>query len=117
MSGEICGDNRFEVIEAAKQALLKTTNIESSPDEMKCLDGFLFRCWQMGWLSKYDETCANDKVRKRMRESLQKVKDAIETDVLYAPGNSPTYEQSEKVRVVYNEVCQTLEELGEEAKT
>lgn len=29
-------------------------NIESSPEEMKVLDSFLFRCWQMGWLSKYD---------------------------------------------------------------
>ena len=45
-----CGDNRFEIIENAKKKLLEDTNISSSPDEMKVLDSFLFRCWQMGWL-------------------------------------------------------------------
>ena len=48
--GEACGDNRFEIIEAAKKKLLESTNIESSPDEMKVLDSFLFRLWQMRWL-------------------------------------------------------------------
>lgn len=48
--GEACGDNRFEIIEAAKKKLLESTNIESSPDEMKVLDRFLFRLWQMRWL-------------------------------------------------------------------
>ena len=52
---EICTDNRFDVIAKAKQALLDSTNIETSPDEMKVLDDFLFRCWQMGWLDKYEE--------------------------------------------------------------
>lgn len=47
--------NEFEIIAKAKQALLDSTNIESSPDEMKVLDDFLFRCWQMGWLDKYKE--------------------------------------------------------------
>lgn len=50
-----CGDNRFKVIEKAKEALLESTNIESSPEEMAVLDNFLFRCWQMGWLNKYEE--------------------------------------------------------------
>lgn len=49
-----CGDNRFEIIEKAKQDLLESTNISSSEDEIKVLDSFLFRCWQMGWLNKYD---------------------------------------------------------------
>lgn len=53
---EICGDNRFEVIEKAKQHLLDSTNIGTAPDEMAVLDNFLFRCWQMGWLDKYDDT-------------------------------------------------------------
>ena len=52
---DLCTDNRFEVISKAKQALLDSTNIESSPDEMKVLNNFLFRCWQMGWLDKYEE--------------------------------------------------------------
>lgn len=52
----ICNDNRFEVIQKAKEDLIKSTNIESSVNEMKVLDDFLFRCWQMGWLDRYDET-------------------------------------------------------------
>ena len=50
---DICGDNRFEVIDKAKKDILGSTNIGDSPDEMKVLDTFLFRCWQMGWLEKY----------------------------------------------------------------
>ena len=54
MTYEICGDNRFEIIEKAKRSLIESTNIETSEDEMKVIDDFLFRCWQMGWLDKYD---------------------------------------------------------------
>ena len=50
---EMCGDNRFEIIEKAKKHILEATNIETSPDEMKVLDNILFRCWQMGWLEQY----------------------------------------------------------------
>ena len=49
------GDNRFEIINKAKKDLIESTNIEMSPGEMKVLDDFLFRCWQMGWLRKYEE--------------------------------------------------------------
>ena len=52
---EQCGDNRFEVIEKAKNHLLSSTNIESRKEEMKVLDNFLFRCWQMGWLKQYED--------------------------------------------------------------
>ena len=52
---DVCGDNRFTIIERAKEDILQSTNIESSKDEMKVLDNFLFRCWQMGWLDKYDK--------------------------------------------------------------
>ena len=52
---ELCTDNRFEVIAKAKAALLDSTNIESSPEEMAVLNNFLFRCWQMGWLDRYAE--------------------------------------------------------------
>lgn len=51
----MAGDNRFEIIAKAKQAILEGTNIDTSEDEMKVLDNFLFRCWQMGWLDKYDD--------------------------------------------------------------
>lgn len=55
--GAVCCDNRFEVIAKAKEDLLNSTNIHTSEEEMKALDSFLFRCWQMGWLTKYDEGC------------------------------------------------------------
>lgn len=49
------GDKRFEIIAKAKEDLIRWTNIEASEDEMKVLDSFLFRCWQMGWLDRYEE--------------------------------------------------------------
>ena len=52
--GDVCNDNRFEIIEKAKEDILKNTNIHSREDEMKVLDPFLFRCWQMGWLNRYN---------------------------------------------------------------
>lgn len=53
MGGDVCGDDRFEIIEQAKKALLESTNIKNSPNEMRVLDSFLFRCWQMGWLDGF----------------------------------------------------------------
>ena len=50
---EVCTDDRFEIIDRAKHDLLECTNIDTSPDEMKVLDNFLFRCWQMGWIDGY----------------------------------------------------------------
>lgn len=50
MGGEICTDNRFEIIAAYKKKLIEGTNIESRPDEMAVIDNILFRFWQMGWL-------------------------------------------------------------------
>ena len=49
-----CGDNRFDIIQKAKDDLLEATNIAGSQDEMKVLDSVLFRAWQMvhsrcGW--------------------------------------------------------------------
>lgn len=49
----LCDDNRTATIEAAKMAIIKGTNIEDSPEEMKVLNSFLLRCWQMGWLDRY----------------------------------------------------------------
>ena len=53
--GDMCGDNRFTIIKRAKEDIIQSTNIESHEDEMKVLDSFLFRCWQMGWLDKYNK--------------------------------------------------------------
>ena len=52
--GEICADNRFEIIQRAKEDLINSTNIETSLKEMEVLNNFLFRCWQMGWLKQYE---------------------------------------------------------------
>lgn len=52
---EMCGDNRFEIIKKARKHILDATNIDTSPKEMEVLDTFLYRCWQMGWLERYDE--------------------------------------------------------------
>ena len=49
-----CGDNRFEIIQKAKDDIIQATNIQGSPDEMEVLDSILFRAWQMGWLDKYE---------------------------------------------------------------
>ena len=51
-----CCDNRFEIIAKAKEALLNETNIARDETEMSVIDNILFRCWQMGWLDKYDDT-------------------------------------------------------------
>lgn len=51
---DICGDNRFELIEKYKQKLLDATNIEDSPEEMAAIDNVLFRLWQIGWLEKLE---------------------------------------------------------------
>lgn len=71
---DVCGDNRFEIIEKAKKALIDSTNIGQSWDEMEVLDDFLFRCWQMGWLDKYDTTkyisekeCGDCDIWKRLK--------------------------------------------------
>ena len=61
MSGmDVCSDNRFELIAKARDALLESTNIEDSPDEMAVLDSILFRCWQMGWLDRLDVVRCRD---------------------------------------------------------
>ena len=67
---EICGDNRFEIIEKAKEDLIRSTNIESSPDEMAVLDSILFRAWQKGWLDKYEPD-----YKERMKKEYWQLKD------------------------------------------
>lgn len=48
----ISGDNRFEIIEKAKEKLLNATNIEDSKEEMKVLTNILFRMWQVGLINE-----------------------------------------------------------------
>ena len=65
-----CGDNRFEIIQKAKDHLVASTNIESSPEEMAVLDNILFRAWQMGWLEKYEPD-----YKERMKKEYWQFKD------------------------------------------
>ena len=65
-----CGDNRFEIIKKAKDHLVASTNIESSPEEMAVLDNILFRAWQMGWLEKYEPD-----YKERMKKEYWQLKD------------------------------------------
>ena len=103
------------VIAAAKKHLVKVlplldaTKIDGDPIEKKSIDAFLFRCWQLGLLRDFDKTQPKyDEIRK----ALCVVKDAFETDVIWAPGASPTYKQVEKVRKVYKAVCDALGKKG-----
>lgn len=71
--GGMCGDNRFEIIQKAKEEILADTNIASSPKEMEVLGSLLFRCWQMGWLDKYDANKPKtnaDRIREMSDEEL-----------------------------------------------
>lgn len=52
---DICNDDRFEMIKWIKERLVKGTNIEGSPEEMKVIDSILFRFWQLGWLTLIDK--------------------------------------------------------------
>ena len=65
-----CGDNRLEIIQKAKEDLIKSTNIDSSPEEIAVLDNILFRAWQMGWLDKYEPD-----YKERMKKEYWQLKD------------------------------------------
>ena len=65
-----CGDNRFEIIEKAKEDLLRSTNIKNIPAEMDVADSFLFMAWQMGWLDKYEPD-----YKERMKREYWQMKD------------------------------------------
>ena len=74
----ICGDNRFEIIEKAKEMLLNATNIEDSKEEMKVLTNILFRMWQVGLineekLDKLNETVADALICIEQLEDLELV--------------------------------------------
>ena len=76
MSYDICGDNRFELIEKYKKKLIEATNIEDSPEEMKVLNDIFFRLWQMGWLDRLEK---KSEEIDRLREMLDKKGEWIES--------------------------------------
>lgn len=65
--GQMCDDNRFELIDKYKQKLIKATNIETAKDEMKVIDSILFRFWQMGWLDILEENGAIKETEENRR--------------------------------------------------
>lgn len=74
----ISGDNRFEIIEKAKEKLLNATNIEDSKEEMKVLTNILFRMWQAGLIN--EEKLEINKLQKEnsIEEDITRVKQRIE---------------------------------------
>ena len=110
LCNEGSGANGKAVIAAARKhivnvlPLLDATKVDGTTKK-ECLDSFLFRCWQLGLLRDFDKTQPK---YDEMRKALCIVKDAFETDVIYAPGESPTYEQADKARKVYKAVCDAL---------
>lgn len=70
--GEICTDNRFEIIEKVKVDLL--TNNTISQDELEVLDGILFSLWQRGYfrLNEQNEQLKQENENlKQENEQLQ----------------------------------------------
>lgn len=70
-----CCDDRFEIIKRAREHIIDVTNIESSPEEMKVLDNFLFRCWQMHWLK--NDFHQLEKENAKLKEQIEKMKSCI----------------------------------------
>ncbi len=103
MYNECCGDNRFAIIERAKQDLINSTNIETSPCEMSVLDNILFRCWQMGWLDKYDyEKKVAHRIAKEMLDTL-----------IYENGCEPNEKYKDSLLALSASLEQSIFQLGE----
>ena len=66
--GEVCSDNRFELIEKYKTKLINGTNIGAVKEEMAVIDNILFRFWQMGWLDTLEKAYAQTMNTKNMGE-------------------------------------------------
>ena len=71
----ICGDNRFEIIEKAKEMLLNATNIEDSKEEMKVLNTILFRMWQVDLIN--EEKLNTNKLQKQNEKLKAKLLDMV----------------------------------------
>ena len=101
---ELCTDGRFEVIARAKEDLLRCTNIDTSPSEMAVLDEILFRCWQMGWLDKYED--------KETDNHCEDCQDIVIADEAYAEykANPKTYTLGEIIEM--NDPCEDCQEFN-----
>lgn len=77
---DTCGDSRDIIIDKAKDIILNYTNIADCPDEMKVLDSFLLRCWQMGWLNSYTDGSLEAEIEK-LHDSLDTIKRSYQSQV------------------------------------
>lgn len=108
---DVCSDNRFEIIEAAKKDLLESTNISGSIDEMIVLDTILFRCWQMGWLEQYNK---KPSLFAKLKRKMRKDEDEKYSDYpcsIYLH-NALHFIQYERSDAAYSEICNALIRSG-----
>ena len=102
----ISGDNRFEIIEKAKEKLLNATNIEDSKEEMKVLTNILFRMWQAGLIN--EEKLEINKLQKEnsIEEDIKILEEMIEN------ANIENIEAIEHILSDYKRVLKENEELN-----
>ena len=114
----ISGDNRFEIIEKAKEKLLNATNIEDSKEEMKVLTNILFRMWQAGLIN--EEKLEINKLQKEnsIEEDITRVKQRIEDVKEYIEYGLPYSEyldlenSFDNILLAYKRVLKENEELN-----
>lgn len=82
MTGMVCGDNRFKLIEEYKNKLIESTNIETAKDEMAVIDSILFRFWQMGWLDKLENFDRHKAEIERLKKTVVDLNSNI-TDLIF----------------------------------
>ena len=79
MNCDVCGDNRYELIDKAKRRLVEATNIEDRPEEMAVLDDILLRFWQMGWLDPASKIISLREAVGECREQNAKLRELAKT--------------------------------------
>ena len=100
----ISGDNRFEIIEKAKEMLLNATNIEDSKEEMKVLTNILFRMWQVGLIN--EEKLDINKLQKEnsIEEDIKVLENAIKC-------NEKQYEEIGVHIILQNDEQEAIEHI------
>ena len=100
----ISGDNRFEIIEKAKEMLLNATNIEDSKGEMKVLTNILFRMWQVGLIN--EEKLDINKLQKEnsIEEDIKVLENAIKC-------NEKQYEEIGVHIILQNDEQEAIEHI------
>lgn len=100
----LCTDNRFKVIEELKNYIIEATNIETSPDEMKVLDDFCFRLWQL------DLTLETKRKLKELQNDIKLNETQIDDLTLEVANYKHALEEK-------NEIIMDLKEKNQELKS